>query len=361
MPLTKLNNFLKPRQPRETRAAQTIKKALLSAYGKNRKKKALTKPASKAVRSVVKREIGRQSETFRNFGRYTFQDPTTALTSFQDANYFLINIGGVVALSGQTAAPMRTINAIPTAWNQPTVSTYNQSYKGVSIYSKSFQAKINLVMPSLRTLQTGSGQDQWQNIPTNYEYRLVIFKTKDHPSRSSGAVGNTQGSFVTTGFRNVVGQAFGINSPDSEAMPDPTGTPLPWTNHDLMWSVTNKTNFKILKERRGRISVASSAQATNNPLTASRGASTYPSEANFTFNLPINKKLNLNYDVTTPAGALPTVPAITNYDSTIGMFLCLCPLGSSAPVGGSQGTATNLNDIIQPYIHVATTMSFTDS
>lgn len=350
-------SMLKKRKPKRSLTDRIRSKKKRAA----RKPRVLTVPAKKQVSTIVRREISRQSETLRNFGRLTYQPAAqTGTSGFEGANYFLINLGGVVGLSGQTSPPMRTINGIPNAWNSPTASTYNQVYMGKNVFGKTFTSKINLVMPSLRTIQSGAGQDAWQSIPTNYQYRLVIFKVKDHPSRSAGATTNTQGSFTTTGFKNCIGSAFGINSPDSEAMPDPTGAPLPWTNHDLMWSPTNKTNFHILKEKRGRISVGSSAQATNNPLLATLGGSQYPCEASFSFTHKINKKLNLNYDANVPAGGLPTVAAVTNYDTTIGMFLVLSPLGEQPPIPGNQGSAAQWNDYILPYIHVTNSFSFTD-
>ena len=341
------------------KARATIARGLQAFVRKRKAKKALPKKAKAEVKTVVKREIGRQSETFMNFGRYNYQGCSSAPNTFDGAKYFLGNLGGIIAVNGETFAPMKTINAIAVNANVAGgQQEFNQTYKGKSIYGKYMRTKINLVLPSIPTIAVGSAD--WQTMPQNYEYRFIVFKTKAQPAINNAAAGFTNLPFSVGAFRNEVGSAFGIRSLDSSSVPDPSGVLQPFINQDLMRAPVNKTNFTVLMEKRGRLSPGSSMNATSNPASVTNGAKQYPTEANFTYTHKINKKLNLQPDVDTTQTApdVTGVQRITNYDTSICMFLVLSPIGEGIPT--SLSSAKRWNDNIEPYIHISNSFTFTD-
>lgn len=333
---------------------------------RQRVRKALPKPAKKQVTSIVKREISRQTETMMNWGRLLYQEPQTALLSMEGAQYWLGNLGGVIAINDQTITPMKLINAIPINQNVAAgLSPWNQSYSGRSIFGKTMQTKINLVMPSLRSIPVG-GAD-WQTMPQNLQYRMLIFKTKNQPAINTAAAGFTNAPFCLNGFQNEVGSTFGVSSADSEALPDPTGAPgtIKFVNKDLMTAKFNTMNFTKLYEKRGYISPASSLNATSNPSVTTQGSRQYPSEVNFSYTHKINKKLNLQLESetgqTTPGVA--GTSRITNYDTSICFFLALCPVAPGKP-GQLNDAATqnaSLAALPNPYVNISSRFFFTDS
>ena len=342
------------------KARATIARGLQRAFRVRKAKKALPKKAKKQVTRIVTREIGRRSETLMNFGRLLYQEAQAAQSTFEGARYFLGNIGGVIDMNGQTISPMRTINAIPMNQNiAQGISAYNQTYDGRSIFGKYMRTKIRLVMPSIRTQPTG-GTD-WQQMPQAYEYRMIIFKTKNQPAINNAAAGFTNLPFAVNGFLNEVGSTFGINSTDLESLPDPTGVAMGFVNDDLMRAPVNKTNFTVLYEKRGNISPGTAMNATSNSASVTLGGKQYPTEANFTYTHKINKKLNLQAE----SGTVQTTPGITgvsritNYDTSIGMFLVLNPKGPGLP--SSLSRASNWNTAIGPYINIHNSFTFTDS
>ncbi|AXH78658.1 MAG: hypothetical protein [Circular genetic element sp.] len=341
------------------KARARVAKSLQALYRKKKTRTALPKKAKTQVQTIVKREIGRQAETFMNFGRYNYQTASSAPNTFDGARYFLGNLGGIISINGETMSPMKTINALAVNANiaggqQP----YNQTYHGKSIYGKYMKTKVNLVLPSVPTVAVG-GAD-WQAMPQNFEYRFIIFKTKSQPAINNAAAGFTNAPFSVNGFKNEVGSTFGIRSLDAGSLPDPNGVLQPFINEDLMRAPVNKTNFTVLMEKRGKISPSSGMNATSNPASVTNGARQYPTEANFSFSHKINKKLNLQLE----SGTVQTTPditgvqRITNYDTSICMFLVLSPLGEGVP--SSLSSAKRWNDSIEPYIHVSNSFTFTD-
>lgn len=340
------------------KARSRVAKSLQALYRK-RKRTSLPKKAKTEVKAVVKREIGRQAETFLNFGRTLYQISGVAPSTFDGARYFLGNLGGIININGETVPPMKTINAIAVNSNVAGgQSPYNQTYHGKSIYGKYMKSKINLVLPSIKTIPTGAAD--WQVMPQNYEYRFIVFKTKAQPAINNAAAGFTNAPFSVNGFKNEVGSSFGINSTDADALPDPTGAAMGFINEDLMRAPVNKTNFTVLMEKRGRISPGTAMNATANPASVTNGGRQYSNEANFTFTHKINKKLNLQLEsgTTQTAPDITGVQRITNYDTSICFFLVLSPLGEGLPT--SLSSAKQWNDLIGPYIHIHNSFTFTD-
>lgn len=351
--------MLRTGKPPSYRAATKIQ-----ALARRRKaRKALPKKAKTEVKSIVKSEIGRQAESYMNFGRYLYQASKTAQNTFEGAQYFLINLGGSIQVNAETSVPMKTINAQAIQQNAATGTTYNQSYKGTSIYGKYMRTKVNLVMPSIKTI--GVGGADWQQMPQNYEYRFIIFKTKPQPANnySNTTDPGAFAPFSINGFKNEVGTTFGIRSDDTTALPDPTGAPMNYINEDLMRAPVNKTNFTVLYEKRGRISPGTAMNATDNNASVTNGGKQYSNEANFTYTHKINKKLNLQLTDETPqSSTAPPSPVdlarVTNYDTSIMMYLVLSPVGEGDP--SSLSSAANWNSRIKPYIHVHNSFTFTD-
>lgn len=341
------------RRLRASGSARRIQRAVRS------RRSALPKKAKTQVKTMVKREIGRQSETFMNFGRYNYQESEPAPNTFDGARFFLGNLGGIIAINGETMSPMKTINALAVNANVASgQSAYNQTYHGKSIYGKYMKTKVNLVLPSIKTIPVGAAD--WQVMPQNYEYRFIIFKTKPQPAINNAAAGFTNAPFSVNGFKNEVGSTFGVYSLDADSLPDPSGVLQPFINEDLMRAPVNKTNFTVLMEKRGRLSPGTAMNATSNPASVTNGAKQYPSEANFSFTHKINKKLNLQKESTTVQTApdITGVSRITNYDTSICMFLVLSPLGEGTP--SSLSSAKQWNDLIEPYIHISNSFTFTD-
>ncbi|AXH79325.1 MAG: hypothetical protein [Circular genetic element sp.] len=345
---------------RKLSAMKKVAGALSRAYIRRKSaRSALPKRAKTQVKTMVKREIGRQAETFMNWGRFNYQGAQPAPNTFDGAKYFLGNIGGIIDINAQTMSPMKTINALAVNANiAGGQSAYNQTYHGKSIYGKYMKTKVNLVLPSIKTISVG-GAD-WQTMPQNYEYRFIVFKTKNQPAINNAAAGFTNAPFSVNGFKNEVGSTFGINSIDADSLPDPSGVLQPFINQDLMRAPVNKTNFTVLMEKRGRLSPGTAMNATSNPSSVTNGARQYSSEANFSFTHKINKKLNLQLE----SGTVQTTPditgvqRITNYDTSICMFLVLSPLGEGVP--SSLSSAKQWNDRIEPYIHISNSFTFTD-
>lgn len=342
---------------RTTKAVKMIQNAF-----RKRKPRAMPKKATKAVKTIVKREIGRRAETFLNYGRTLYQPAQTAQNTFEGARYFLCNVGGIIDIGGQSISPMRGINAI--AVNQNIAggqSAYNQTYHGREIYGKYLRTKVKLNMPSIRTVPVGSLD--WQTMPQSYEYRMIFFKTKNQPAINNATAGFTNAPFALNGFKNEVGSTFGISSTDAESLPEPfpPGALQGFVNDDLMRAPVNKTNFTVLYQKRGKISVGSSMNATSNPSSVTNGGPQYPNEANFSFTHKINKKLNLQLETDTDQPITPGnlgVTRITNYDTSICMFLVLCPLGEGLPT--SNSSASTWNEAIVPWVSVHNSFSFTD-
>lgn len=325
---------------------------------RRRKAPGLNKTEKRDVKKIVLAGFNKRAENLMNYGRYVYQEPGTAQASFEGARYWLGNISGTQTIQGETFFPMNTISALAVNQNVAAgLPQYNQTYHGKEIFGKYFNSTITLTMPSLRTIAVG-GAD-WQQIPTNFSYRIIIYKQQKRPSSN---ITNTAGSsqpFSTTGFKNEVGTMFGISSPATEAVPDPTGTAQPWINNDLMTSRVNKTNYKVLYEKRGKLSLSSTMSATANPASVTAGPARYPSEAVFRFSHKIMKKLQLqNRDQTPQVPVTTTTTQITNYDNTIGMFLVMNPLGEGLPT--QQGTAETFNAGITPYIHISNSFTFND-
>lgn len=354
MPIFRGKRYTKT-QLKQTKAATAIAKMFRS----RKARKPLSKPAKKAVSSVVKREIGARAETLMNFGRLLYQTASTAPVSFEGARYWLGNVGGIIDMNAQTLVPMKTINAQAVNSNVAAgLAPYNQTYHGRSIYGKYFTSKVSIHYPSIKTSPTGGLP--WQSQPGSYEYRVIFFKTKSQPAINNALAGYTNAPFSLNGFKNEVGSSFGISSTDADSLPDPTGAAYPWCNRDLMTAKVNKTNFTVLLEKRGRLTPTSSMNATANNASVTMGPAKYPSEAHITFTHKINKKLNLQLEAettqTTPGVA--GVSRITNYDTSIGMFICFSPLGEGLP--SSDASAKIWNDKIDPFIHVQNSFTFTD-
>jgi len=348
------------RSLRASSAKEKVARMLTSAFRRRKTKKALSTPAKKQVRTMVKREIGRQAETLMNFGRTLYQPAGTAINTFQGARYYLANVGGSIAINDETMPPFKNINAIAVNQNiAGGLSAYNQTYHGQDIFGKYMRTKIKLTMPSIRSVPTG-GVD-WQQMPQNYCYRMIFFKSKPQPAINTAAAGFTNAPFCLNGFKNEVGSTFGISSTDAESLPDITGALQPFINDDLMRAPVNKTNFTVLYERRGKISPGSAQNATANPTAQTQGPKQYPSEADFTFTHKINKKLNLQLESTTAQPLLPGQPGtsrVTNLDTSICFFLVLCPAGEGIP--SSQSSAAIWNEAIVPHLSVHSTFTFTD-
>lgn len=340
-------------------AKEKVSRLLSAAFRRKRTRKALTKPAKKQVTSLVKKEIGKQAETLMNFGRLLYQTSGTAQNSFEGARYWLGNIGGIIALDAQTIVPMKTINAQAVNANIASgLSAYNQTYHGKSIYGKYMRTKVSIHFPCIRTSAVGGAS--WETMPGNYEYRCIFFKTKPQPAINQAPSGYTNAPFSTNGFKNEVGSSFGVSSDNSDSLPDPDGNAYPWMNRDLMTASVNKTNFTVLYEKRGKLSMGSSMNATSNNASVTMGPHKYPSEAHISFTHKVNKKLNLQLETdtsqTTPG--VSGVSRITNYDTSIGMFIVFCPSGSGMP--NTDSAASVWNDKIEPYIHVQNSFTFTD-
>ncbi len=345
-------------------AQQMAARTIARAFRRKKARKALSKPAKKAVSTVVKREIGARAETLMNFGRLLYQTASQAPTTFEGARYWLGNVGGIIDMNAQTLVPMKTINAQAVNSNIAAgISAYNQTYHGRSIYGKYFTSKVSIHYPSIRTSPTGT--TPWQSQPGSYEYRVIFFKTKSQPAINNALAGYTNAPFSLNGFKNEVGSSFGISSTDADSLPDPTGAAYPWMNRDLMTAKVNTTNFKVLLEKRGRLTPTSSMNATSNNASVTQGPAKYPSEAHITFTHKINKKLNLQLEAETGQSGTPPGPPgvagvsrITNYDTSIGMFIVFSPLGEGLP--SSDAAAQKWNDVIDPFIHVQNSFTFTD-
>jgi len=323
-----------------------------------RRRKTLTKTEKKQVTTIVSRSINKRSENLMNFGRYLYQASGQPLiaSNFDGARYWSGNLGGVVPLGGQTFAPMNTIAALAVNSNVSAgLPVYNQTYHGREIYGKYFSSTVTLALPSIDTIAVG-GLD-WARMPCNFSYRFIAYRNAKRPATGVAASAGAAQTFTLAGFKNEVGSMFGINSDNSEALPDPTGAAQPWCNNDLMTAKINKTNFKVLFEKRGKLSVGTSMNATQNTASVTSGAARYPSEAVFKFSHKIQQKLQLQNTDNTPQN--PTsIPfgKITNYDNTIGMFLVLNPLGERAPSG-----AADWNKLVMPYCHIQNSFTFSDS
>ena len=211
-----------PRPTRRSKLAQAMAaRTIANAFRRKKARKALTKPARKQVSTIAKREIGRQAETLMNFGRLLYQTASTAPNSFEGCRYMLVNVGGSIALNAQTMVPMKTINAQAVNANiAGGQQAYNQTYHGRAIMGKTMSTKVTIVYPSIRTTSVGGAP--WQSQPGSYEYRCVFFKTKSQPAINNSLAGYTNAPFSLNGFRNEVGQNFGISSTDADSLPDPT-------------------------------------------------------------------------------------------------------------------------------------------
>ncbi len=301
----------------------------------------------KAIASVVKKTLASQAETFKNATRVT-GGTFTGAPSFEAAQYYLVNLGGVATYTGQSTTPLNTITANAINAQAPSVLVANQTYQGKEIFGKYLHCKVNITLPAFRTSPVGNRD--WETLPMNFNYRCIFFKSTDRPAQSVSGTGLGRRPMYSM-FKNAIGTCFGPSSPASLCVPDSAGV-QGWTNQDLMQSPVNRTNWKVLKEYKGKLSCASSMSATDNNASVTRNAA-YPSEVQHYLTLPINKKLQLQLTDDTPsAGALLTNPL--NYDTSIGMMIIFNPLGEQ------YGQATNWSSYIQPYVHIDNTFAWTD-
>ncbi len=325
---------------------------------RRRKPTGLNKTEKLDVKRIVYEGFNQRAENLMNYGRFLYQEPQVAQTSFEGAKYWLGNIAGPQNINGQTFTPMNTMSALAVNANVAAgLPAYNQTFHGKEIFGKYFTSTVTLTLPSIRTSPVG-GSD-YQQIPTTYSYRVIFYKQQRRPSSN---ITNTSGSsqpFSTTGFRNEVGTMFGVNSPNTEAVPDPTGVAQPWINNDLMVSKVNSVNYKVLYERRGKLSVGSSMTATSNDASVTPGHQRYPAEAVFKFHHKVNKKLQLlNTDATPQSPLFSTGSPVTNYDNTVGLFIVMNPVGEG--LANQSGTAATWNNAITPYIHINNSFTFND-
>ncbi len=334
-------------RPRAT--GSTVRRRPRRSYVHRKKKPSHKKVArgKTKITKIVKQQIAKQAETFRNASRVVGGLFNNA-PSFESANYFLVNLGGVAQYAGQSISPLNTISAVAIDANSPNITDSNQVYRGKEIYGQYMNTRVTITLPAFRTSPVGNRD--WETLPMNYSYRVIFFKATQRPASTVASTGLGRRPMFSM-FSNAIGTKFGPSSLSTLAVPDQTGT-QGWTNNDLMLSPINRTNWKVLKEIKGKLSVASAMSAHENNASVTRNAQ-YPSEITHSFTLPINKKIQLQLDDTTPnASTLLTTPL--NYDTSIGMMIVMCPLGER------YGQATNWNDFISPYVQLDNTFCWRD-